>query len=204
MTPLDLPITRYAQGEPADGSVFAIKAAQVDGHDDGTQPFQDYFAAAQFLTLSDADKLSKPSFESYDAGLTIGLSGIEAGAAAPRTVQYEERIIDVASGFSRFTRVYAMPGEIHAALTQQGAGAQSAVKNGGWAKFQNGPAAAAITSADPRYVVAGVDDLAIRSDIAPGRGMAYFQAQAALATHLALRPEDEGQLQIVPLHEAAA
>ena len=204
VTPLDLPITRYAQGEPADGSVFAIKAAQVDGHDDGTQPFQDYFAAAQFLTLSDADKLSKPSFESYDAGLTIGLSGIEAGAAAPRTVQYEERIIDVASGFSRFTRVYAMPGEIHAALTQQGAGAQSAVKNGGLAKFQNGPAAAAITSADPRYVVAGVDDLAIRSDIAPGRGMAYFQAQAALATHLALRPEDEGQLQIVPLHEAAA
>ena len=204
VAPLDLPITRYAQGEPADGSVFAIKAAQVDRHDDGTQPFQDYFAAAQFLTLSDADKLSKPSFESYDAGLTIGLSGIEAGAAAPRTVQYEERIIDVASGFSRFTRVYAMPGEIHAALTQQGAGAQSAVKNGGLAKFQNGPAAAAITSADPRYVVAGVDDLAIRSDIAPGRGMAYFQAQAALATHLALRPEDEGQLQIVPLHEVAA
>ena len=65
-------------------------------------------------------------------------------------------------------------------------------------------AAAAITSSDPGYVVAGVDDLGIRADIASAGGTAYFQAQAALAAHLALHPEDEGQLQIVPLHEVAA
>jgi hypothetical protein len=97
-----------------------------------------------------------------------------------------------------------MPGEIQAALSRQGAGAQSAVKNSGLAKYKNGPSAAAITAGDPGYVVAGVDDLAIRADIASARGMAYFQAQAALATHLALHPQDEGQLQIVPLHEVAA
>jgi hypothetical protein len=59
---------------------------------------------------------------------------------------------------------------------------------------------AAITAGDRGY---GVDDLAVRADIARARGMAYFQAQAELATQLALHPEDEGQLQIVPLHEVA-
>jgi hypothetical protein len=204
VTPLDLPITRYAQGAPADGSVFAISDVQINGKEEAAQALQDYFATAQYLTLSDGDKLSKPSFERYDAGVTIGSPAIEAGANAPRTVRYEERIIDVESGFSRFKRIYVMPGEIHATLSRQGAGAQSAVKNSGLAKYQNGPSAAAITAGDPGYVVAGVDDLAIRADIASARGMAYFQAQAALATHLTLHPEDEEQLQIVPLHEVAA
>jgi hypothetical protein len=204
VAPLDLPITRYAQGAPADGSVFAIGDVEINNNEEAKQAFQDYFATAQFVTLSDADKLSKPSFERYNAGVTIGPTGMEAGANAPRTVRYEERIIDVDSGFSRFTRIYVMPGDIHATLSRQGAGTQSAVKNGGLAKYRNGPAAAAITASDPSYVVAGIDDLAIRADIASAGGTAYFQAQAALATHLGLHPEDEGQLQIVPLHEVAA
>jgi hypothetical protein len=204
VVPLDLPITRYGDGAPADGSVFVIGDVEINAKPESAQNFQDYFATAQFLTLSDGDKLSKPSFERYDAGLTIGSSAIVAGADSPRTVRYEERIIDVDTGFSRFKRIYAMPGGIHAALTQQGAGSQSAVKNSGLAKYQNGPAAAAITSSDPGYVVAGVDDLAIRADITSAEGITYFHAQAALATHLALHPEDEEQLQIVPLHEVAA
>jgi hypothetical protein len=204
VVPLDLPITRYGNAAPADGTLFAISDVKINANEESRENLQDYFATAQFLTLSDADKLSKPSFERYDAGITIGSSAILTGANSPRTVKYEERIIDVDSGFSRFERFYVMPGNIHAALTQQGAGFQSAVKNTGLAKYQNGPAVAAITSADPGYVVAGVDDLAIRSDIASGQGVTYFHAQAALAKHLALHPEDQEQLQIVPLHEVAA
>src|SRR5262249_15663583 len=114
VTPLDLPITRYAQGAPADGSEFAISDVQINGKEEAAQTLQDYFAGAEYLTLSDGDKLSKPSFERYDAGVTIGSPAIEAGANALRTVRYEERIIDVESGFSRFMRIYVMPGEIHA------------------------------------------------------------------------------------------
>jgi hypothetical protein len=204
VVPLDLPITRYAEGAPGDGSLFAIREVAINNTEEPAQAFQDYFATAQFVTLSDADKLSKPSFERYDAGVTIGSAGMEAGANAPRTVRYEERIIDVDSGFSRLTRMYVMAGEIQAALSRQGAGSQSAVKNGGLAKYGNGPVAAAITASDAGYVVAGVDDLTIRADIASAGGAAYFQVQASLATHLALHPEDQGQLQIVPLHEVAA
>jgi hypothetical protein len=51
----------------------------------------DFFAPAQFLTMSDADKLSAPSFETMTAGTTIGSSGLTLPATpgsgqAPATV----------------------------------------------------------------------------------------------------------------------
>lgn len=203
VVPLDLQITRYGNAAPSDGNLFVISDVKINTQEETKQNFQDYFATGQFLTLSDADKLSRPSFEKYDAGVQVGSSAVVPGADSPRTVKYVERIIDVPTGFSRFTRFYSMPATIHAALTQQGAGFLSAVKNTGLVKYQNGPSAAAIKSSDPSYVVAGVDDLSVRSDIASGGGATYFHAQAALASYLALHPEDEQNLQIVPLHEAA-
>jgi hypothetical protein len=204
VVPLDQQITRYGNAEPSDGHLFAISAVQVNATPETKQNFQDYFAAAQFLTLSDADKLSRPSFERFDAGVTVGSGTVITGANSPRTVQYEERIIDVNTGFSRFTRFYALPADRQSALTLQGAGFLSAVKNTGLVKYQNGPAAAAITADDPGYVVVGVDDLAVRSDISPGHGASFYAARASLDAHLALHPEEAVNLQIMPLHEVAA
>jgi hypothetical protein len=44
----------------------------------------------------------------------------------------------------------------------------------------------------------------VRSDISSASGVTYFQARAALASHLAANPADTGNLQIVTLYEAAA
>src|SRR5205085_11320000 len=139
----------------------------------------------------DADKMSPPSLAGYVAGVTICSPAIASGADSPRAVKYEKLIIDNGTGVSRFQRIYTVPGNIHAALTQQGTGFLSAVKNSGLTKYQNGPAVAAMTSSDPGYVIAGVDDLTIRADITSADGITYFHAQAALRTHLALHPEDQ-------------
>ena len=204
VVPLDLQITRYGNAEPSDGHLFAISAIQVNATPEPRQNFQDYFAAAQFLTLSDADKLGRPSFERFDAGAIVGSATVITGANSPRTVEYEERIIDVDTGFSRFSRFYALPADRQSALTLQAAGFLSAVKNTGLVKYQNGPIAAAITADDPSYVVVGVDDLAVRSDISPGHGSNFYAARASLEAHVAQHPEDEVNLQIMPLHEVAA
>jgi hypothetical protein len=51
-------------------------------------------------------------------------------------------------------------------------------------------------------VIAGVDDLAARTDIvAPSTKGAAF---AALARHLSANPTDRGTLQVVPVHELVA
>jgi hypothetical protein len=204
VVPLDLPITRYGNATPSDGNYFAISDVQIDGQGETKHSITDYFAAGQFLTLSDADKVSRPSFERYDAGVTIGSSTIAAGADSPRTVVYEERYIDEPSGFSRFSRRYLMTADVHLALTRQGAGFASPLKNTGLFKYGNSASGPAVKTQDPSYVVAQVDDLSVRSDIVSSQGKTYFQARAALDSHLALHPEDTDQLQVLPVHEVAA
>ena len=203
VVPLDLQITRYGNATPSDGNYFSISDVRIDGHEENKQSFQDYFAAGQFLTLSDADKVSRPSFEKYDAGITIGSSELLSGQDSPRSVFYEERYIDTPEGFSRFSGRYAMPAGIHLALTRQGAGFASPLKNTGLLKYRTGPISPAIQTEDPNYVVTHVNDLSVRSDIVSSSGSTYFQARAALDTYLSLHPEEAQNLQIMPLHEVA-
>jgi hypothetical protein len=205
VVPLDLAITQYGNATPSDGTYFSISKVLINASPETQQSITDYFAAGQFLTLSDADKLSRPSFEQFDTGVTIGSSAIISGADSPRTVQYDERYIDVPNGFSRVTaKLYGMPGSIHAALVGWGAGFTSPLKHSGMDKYRGSVAGPAITTEDPSYVIAGVSDLAIRADILTAAGTTYFQARAALEAHLATHPEDAAELQILPAHEVTA
>ncbi|HUK91679.1 MAG TPA: DUF6603 domain-containing protein, partial [Blastocatellia bacterium] len=204
VVPLDIPITKYGNATPSDGNYFSISAVQVNGQEEARTSIPGYFAAGQFQTLSDADKLSLPSFEDYDAGVSIGVPTIVTGFDSPRTAVYEEIQIDPSSRFSNFKRFYAMSATLHSALVQQGAGYMSAAKNSGLAKYRQAPEPTPITTANPVFVITGVDDMSIRSDIASASGTTYFAARATLATHLELHPEDAGNLQIVPLHEVTA
>ena len=184
---------------------FAISDVQINNVEEARQPIQDYFAAGQFLSLSDADKVSAPSFEKYDAGVTIGSSNIVAGSDSPRTVVYEERYIDEPTGFSRFARLYAMPANIHLAMSRQGAGFASPLKNSGLFKYGAGVSGSAVKTADPSYVITQRRrSFACAATSLLAAGSTYFQARAALDSYLAIHPEESSNLQIQPLHEVAA
>ena len=114
---------------------------------------------------------------------------------------YEERYIDVPSGFSRFTRLYAMPANVHLAMTRLGAGFASPLKNSGLFKYGTSVSSAAVKTQDTAYVVTHVEDLSVRTDIVSSAGSTYFQARAALTSYLALHPEETDNLQIAPTHE---
>jgi hypothetical protein len=200
VVPLDVAISKYGNATPSDGTFFSISDVRINAQEEPRTPYKDYFATGQFQTLSDADKLSLPSFEYYDAGVSIGSWPILTGADSPRTVVYEEIQIDPTT-FSTFKRFYSMSASVHASLVQQGSGYGSAVKHTGFAKYKQPSAPAPITTIDPVFVITGVDDMVIRADIATTTGTSYFAARATLTNHLALHPEDAGNLQIVPLHE---
>jgi hypothetical protein len=204
VVPLDLPITKYGNATPSDGTEFSIQSVQIDAQTETIQTIQDYFAPGQFLNLSDADKLSKPSFEEMDAGVNIGSSAILNGQDSPRTVVYQEFYIYDPANFSIPTGPYLMPANIHLALSAQGAGFASQVKNTGLQKYSVGPTPPAIVVDEPQYVVTSVLDLSVRADILAGTGSTYFQAQAALSSYLAANPSEAGDLQIMPMHEVAA
>ncbi len=206
VAPLDVTISRYGNATPSDGNLFAISDVQINGVEATRQTFQEFFAPGQFNALSDQDKLSLPSFELYDAGVTIGSDAVDSGQDSPRTVVYEEAYIDSPMSYSRATGPYLMRADLNTALMRQGAGFASAVANTGFAKFAAGPpgAAAAITTAEQGFVVANTNDLTVRADISSASGVTYFQARAALAAHLSANPLETGNLQIVTVYEAAA
>ncbi len=97
-----------------------------------------------------------------------------------------------------------MAADVHLALSAQGAGFESPLKNTGLFKYGTGAAAAKISTQDAAYVVAHVEDLSVRSDIVSSSGGTYYHARAALDTYLALHPEESSNLQILPVHEVTA
>jgi hypothetical protein len=204
VVPLDQQIAKFGNATPSDGNLFSIPTVKINGSPESEQPLQDYFAAGQYFTLSDADKIGKPSFEYYNAGVKIGSSDLVVGADSPRTVVYEERYIDVPEGLSRFSRFYQMTADIHLSLSRQGAGFQSSLKNSGLPKYVTPGMTSAVAVNEPQFVIASTQDLSVRADLAPAEGAAYFAASVSLSAHLAAHPEEAGNLQIIPIHEAAA
>jgi hypothetical protein len=201
VVPLDLTITRYGNAAPSDGNYFSISDVQINSFEEARQPIQDYFATGQFVSLSDADKVSAPSFEKYDAGVSLGSSDIVAGSDSPRTVVYEERYIDDYNAFSRLARLYAMPSAVQSTMTRLGAGFASPLKNTGMFKYDTGAVGSAVKATDPSYVITSTDDLSVRQDIIAAGGSTYFGARAALDSYLALHPEEADGLQIQTLYE---
>ena len=204
VVPLDVSITKYGNATPSDGNLFAISDVQINGNEAVRQSLQEYFAPGQFNSLNDSDKLSLPSFELYDAGETIGSSAVQSGQDSPRTMVYEEFYIDSPMSYSRSTGPYLMSADIYSALARQGAGFSSPVSQSGLGKYSAGLGLGAISTAEQGYVIASTNDLSVRSDLTSANGVTYFQARAALETHLAASPADAGTLQIVTLYEAAA
>ena len=78
--PLDLPIDRYGPDLLDIPCSYRITAATVGANPVTITPTQDSFALAQFVTLSDAAKLSAPSFEPMDAGVLMAPAGFSAPA----------------------------------------------------------------------------------------------------------------------------
>jgi len=205
VVPLDLPITRYGSAAPSDGTEFSIAGIQINSQNETTQPVTDLFAPGQFLTLSDADKLSQPSFEPYDAGVQIGSGTILTGQTVTRTVTYDEKQVPDPNDVSVNTRLYQMPANIHMALVNQAAGFASPAKNTGLAKYAVSSIGSLISvQKAATYVVASVIDLSVRGDILAPDGTTFYQAQAALNSYLAIHPEDSQNLQVIALHEVAA
>ncbi|HEX2647629.1 MAG TPA: DUF6603 domain-containing protein, partial [Candidatus Dormibacteraeota bacterium] len=107
--PLHQQIDRYGPDlvSPCSYDITRVQLGSQVVPDTGISPVPDQFAPAQFITMSDADKLSAPSFEPMEAGVTIGAAGLVlplTGPAAdphtlvidcPSTRQYDLLTMDV-------------------------------------------------------------------------------------------------------------
>lgn len=198
VVPLNRRITKFGEAQPPPGSDrFDLTLAG-----DNWSLVQDFFAPAQFEQLRDDEKLSRPSFERMDAGITFAQSAVGHGTAVGTQIEYETRIIDSAFESRLDPRRY-LPGlELQMASLSRSAAANAPLRQSGRPKFtplQPVPPLAALD--EERFVVASTLDLSQRPEIAfaTSKGAAY----QALADYLAAHPNEQGRLEVFALDELA-
>ena len=198
--PLNRALDKVGEFQIEGAKRFDVQGVQVgDDPTDDWRTVDDFFAPAQFLNLSDAEKLSRASFEKMPAGVAVGSQRVEHGPEQRAEITYETRIID-----SAFASRVALPyrllrGEL-LAMTAHSAKARSAAETSGPQKFglkaglQKG-----FALDDEAYVV--VDTATLDPVDGFGQGLSQGVALERLKAHLVTHPEDRGRLQVVPAFE---
>ena len=108
VVPLNTDISRFGQAAPAGARRFAITSVNLGGQDQKqtTVPIKDFFAPAQFIELTDDQKLSRPSFESMEAGVSFGTDALSFTTNTNdwlevKTIEFETWILDSETGEAR-------------------------------------------------------------------------------------------------------
>jgi len=165
--PFDRTLERFGQ--------FAIQGPNrydIDGVSVGAAPaatwalVQDHFAPGDFENLNETDKLSRPSFESMDAGVRVGGDFVEGPLAAMKVARldYETRIVD--SGWAgRSLGGFLLDRALQLATLLRSSKSQSALALSGPAKFAATVREAPAVTLDPEtYTITAVDTLTTDAD----------------------------------------
>lgn len=99
VVPLNFDISRFGQAAPAGARRFAIGNVSLGGFGLERKPVNDFFARAQFVEMSDDKKLSTPSFETMEAGLTMSSDAFSFSASPAdwlevNAIEFETWIMD--------------------------------------------------------------------------------------------------------------
>jgi hypothetical protein len=90
VAPLGIDIQRFGPTVPDKPGAFRIVDVAAGGHAADTEAVHEEFAPAQFFTMSDADALSRPSFDQYESGVLIGdATTLRSDWMRAREVAYE-------------------------------------------------------------------------------------------------------------------
>ena len=180
--PLDLTIAKLGANSARDANRFtlAVLSAHLAKRSDVSEPF----APAQFLTMKDAEKLSRPSFERQHAGIELSSSGNQPGSArmTKRVVRYEEIIID--NEFRRHQRRFRPMADL---LFVHFLGGNSIARSDlSYAKQQLlDPFAQKVVATDGAYVVASTADNTMAA------GTVAFASESAALDHMAALAADD-------------
>lgn len=197
VVPLGLDITRFGSATPQGARRFTITDFRIAGKFVARDAVQDDFAPAQFLELSDDEKLARPSFEPHDAGVKTGALAATAGAATRKTTAYETFFIDDPGGAPRLDPVPPVRAGLAGLTASLALGAAGRMRRGSYASPGRG-----IQVAAPAFCV--VDAATLRpAGVGPSGGV-YSDVEAALNSELARAPHRRGQLLIVGQHEIGA
>lgn len=196
IAPLEFAIDRFGNKQPAGDKTF--KMTWAGG---ASEEMREEFAVANFVKLSDNEKLSRKSFEKMKSGLRFAAGDASStGATLHKDVNYEFLYVHRHRGFVLRAGLVALIKSMFETMTAGGAIAQNAQSVARRRAGGNGPAKVEVEPGD--FHVVKVSDL---SPAAPGAS-AVTQAEAVALHDELIRndPSMAGAIQVVAAHELFA
>ena len=199
VVPLDTAIDRFGSQKPADANRFSIDRVRADGSELPTRTVDEFFAPAQFEDLSDAQKLSRKSFERLPAGVEVTSADtqIRSSRVVARAVRYETVIIDTRLRIVRLLQFFSDRFGLFFSLLRGTASARSRLSPVAGAEPVLGPGRIGV--AEEGFTVVGIGDLR------PVDARSGFTSETGAQGYLRRLTRDDpglrGKIQVVPDYE---
>ena len=211
IVPLDMDISRFGQAAPAGARRFAISSVSLGGQNQTVQPVKDFFAPAQFFEMSDDEKLSRPSFESMGAGVSIASDEFAFSAKAEDrlevgAMEFETITIDKQKNESSRSGpgdLYRLTPELLGRQSRFGAAANSDLRRTGRAKYRT--AVGKYRIAKEGWSILKTDDMTVQPapGMEGGKPASYSEAEQALQKLRQENPAKAAGLKILRLSEVS-
>lgn len=191
LVPLNLPVQKLGTQKISDGKIFSVERVMLGAAPGQTAPLREQFAPAQFIEMSDAQKLSSHSFERYEAGVQVG-GGDAPNASFAKHLTLEYEVIYIPEHRKRI--LFRLKQLVFNAFTGAGAVARSPLSAAQTAPSVLGAPKTALGG--EQFAVASSADLTLH-----GEHMVYeseAEARAAMAEAIDRDPALTATLQVVP------
>jgi hypothetical protein len=202
VVPLKLVLQKFGATRPTGPLRFEITDVALGGvaADDRTESVREYFAPAQFLEMSDDEKLSRPGFEAFEAGKRIGSSGLDHPKGFETTFGYEDVVVDVEPNTGirlrrqRAPKTYRPTDALLDALSSRAPADTDAAAGLG------------VAFDEPVYVVADLTDMNVSGAVGATAeaALTYTEASQMLDAYASDHPREAEAAGVVAAHEAVA
>jgi hypothetical protein len=196
--PLALTLDKIGNQPPDDVNLVDITAATTGAATYPLSVSNESFAPAQFQNMSDADKLSRPSYQQLKGGVIIGAAGgPQSSKMTDREIDYQVTIIDKES-VRPTLRMKAIPGLFHGFLSGAAVSRSTLSYR---TKSQLGLANDKVTVSPDGYTVASTQNNK------PFDASSTFTSEAMASDYMkrqvAANPVLAGSVHVLPNHEVA-
>jgi len=94
VVPFNLEVEKFGNAQPTGARKFSVEAIKIGTSDLSFSETKESFAPAQYLSMSDTEKLSRPSFESFTAGAEIQSGAASTSNSILKELKYKHIIVD--------------------------------------------------------------------------------------------------------------
>ncbi len=201
--PLDRKINRYGEKRVAAPTTFHLEGTRVGTSDGQASLLKENFAPGQFQQLTDAEKLSQPSFELMNAGASFGVETLDPKNPIETDLAYKTFEAHATTPLN----VLHVPDLVTlSAAHGTSASALAPMRTGGDRRFAPPPGASPLVSLGDEQMVI-VDAATLRPARFGGAAATVptsssGEAHDALQDRLRAHPEERGMWRVIPLHEA--